>query len=144
MRTLVVDASIAIKWVVDEDGSEDALLLRQGYRLIAPDLLMAECANILWKEVRHEMTPEAGDLEAGLLARSDVELKPMKNLTRASTRMAIELSHPAYDCVYLALAMAYGCAFVTADLHLVRKVRLRAEQPFSSCIVAVAELRSLN
>jgi len=42
----VIDASVAIKWVVSEPGTQEALALRQ-HRLIAPDLLIAECANIL-------------------------------------------------------------------------------------------------
>ena len=48
MSTFVIDASVAIKWVVEEPGTPEALLLRR-HRLLAPDLLMAECANILWK-----------------------------------------------------------------------------------------------
>ena len=52
MNTLVVNASIAVKWVVEEDSTPEALVLRQKARLIAPDLLVAECANILWKKVQ--------------------------------------------------------------------------------------------
>ena len=47
MNTLVIDASIAVKWVVEEDGTTEALALRQKAKLIAPELLVAECANIL-------------------------------------------------------------------------------------------------
>jgi predicted nucleic acid-binding protein len=43
VNTFVIDASIAVKWVVDEDGTPEA----QKAKLIAPDLLVAECANIL-------------------------------------------------------------------------------------------------
>ena len=42
-------ASIAIKWVVEEDGTDLALTLRQKAKLMAPDLTVAECANILWR-----------------------------------------------------------------------------------------------
>ena len=52
MRTLVVDASVAVKWVIPEAGAADALSLRRQAKLISPDLLLAECANILWKKVR--------------------------------------------------------------------------------------------
>lgn len=47
MNTFVVDASIAVKWVVEENGTAAALGLRQRTKLIAPELLAAECANIL-------------------------------------------------------------------------------------------------
>ena len=50
MSTLVIDASIAIKWVVEEGGTTEALVLRQKAKLMAPELLVAECANILWKK----------------------------------------------------------------------------------------------
>ena len=52
MSVLVIDASIAVKWVVEEDGTPEALAIRQKARLIAPDLLIAEYANILWKKVK--------------------------------------------------------------------------------------------
>jgi predicted nucleic acid-binding protein len=46
VNTLVIDASIAVKWVVEEEGRSETLALRQKAKLIAPDLLVAECANI--------------------------------------------------------------------------------------------------
>src|SRR6266849_5468707 len=52
VNALVIDASITVKWVVDEPGTPEALLLRRTAKLIAPDLLVAECANVLWKKVR--------------------------------------------------------------------------------------------
>ena len=68
MNTLVIDASIAIKWVVEEPGTAAALSLLEKARLIAPELLLAECANILWKKVRgKELTPEEALLAARLL-----------------------------------------------------------------------------
>ncbi len=60
MTALVIDASVAIKWVIDEPGTAHALALRR-HRLSAPDLLVAECAIILWKKVRRG---ELSDQEA--------------------------------------------------------------------------------
>ena len=60
MNTFVIDASIAVKWVVEEDGTAEALALRQRNKLIAPQLLVAECANILWKKVQREELFEGG------------------------------------------------------------------------------------
>ena len=51
--TAVIDASVAIKWVVPEAGTEEAVELLGRGGLVAPDLLFAECANILWKKVRN-------------------------------------------------------------------------------------------
>jgi predicted nucleic acid-binding protein len=42
--------------------------------------------------------------------------------------MSIEIDHPAYDCLYLALAIEKGCSFVTADERFLRKLH-QARQP---------------
>ena len=116
MNLLVVDASIAVKWVVEEERTQQALALRQRGRLIAPELLGAECANILWKKVqRDEMSKDEALLAARLLQAAEIELVSTRSLLEPATRLAIELDHPAYDCLYLALAIASNCRFVTAD-----------------------------
>jgi predicted nucleic acid-binding protein len=131
---VVIDASVAIKWVIEEDGTPQALALRARTRPIAPDLLTAECANILWKKTRRgELSMEEATFAARLLQHADVELCPTRSLLEASTRMAVELDHPAYDCLYLALAVERGCDFITADERLLRKL---AQHPGSiSCRV---------
>ena len=56
--TVIVDASVALKWVIEEDGSEAAGALLLEEPLAAPDLLIVECANVLWAKARrgHETT----------------------------------------------------------------------------------------
>jgi predicted nucleic acid-binding protein len=123
VNTFVIDASIAVKWVVEEDGTAEALALRQGSKLIAPQLLVAECANILWKKVqREELLKEEALLAARLLQGAEIELLPMQSLLEAAVRMSIEIDHAAYDCVYLALAIDNKCQFVTADERFLRKI----------------------
>lgn len=123
MSALVIDASIAVKWVIEEEGSREAVALRGRGRLIAPDLLVAECANILWKKARRsEIVREEALLAARLLQGADIELVPMRPLLAAAARLAIALDHPAYDCIYLALAVERDCRFVTADQALLRKL----------------------
>ena len=123
MSTLVIDASIAVKWIVEEEGTPQALILREKAKLIAPELLVAECANILWKKVqRNELSQEEALFGAKLLQGADIELLPMRSLFEIATRTAIELDHPAYDCIYLALAIENECPFVTADERLLRKI----------------------
>ena len=119
MSDLVIDASVAIKWVIEEDGTKEALALRR-QALAAPDLLVAECAKILRKKVRRkELSEPEAAFAAGLLARADVELVAMRPYLEAATRIAAGLDHPAYDCFYIALAE--GLSLVTADSTLVRK-----------------------
>jgi predicted nucleic acid-binding protein len=140
MTRLVVDASIAAKWVVQESGTSEALALRK-HALLAPDLLVAECANIFWKKtVRGEMTPEEASAAAALLERADIELAPMRTLMAPATTWAIRLNHAAYDCVYLALAEREGVAFATADLSFVAKVRQAGATP---SVMSLAEAAAL-
>jgi predicted nucleic acid-binding protein len=121
MTNLVIDASVAIKWVIDEPGTKEALSLLR-HQLYAPDLLVPECANILWKKVRRkELTREEAELAARLLQRADIELAPMRALLEPATRLASALDHPAYDCTYLALAESMSCDLVTADRRLSAK-----------------------
>ncbi len=61
----------------------------------------------------------------------------MRGLMPAATRIAIALSHPAYDCVYLALALAKQTRYVTADDRLIRKLALQRDtRSFSGSHVA--------
>lgn len=109
--------------MVEEPGTEDALALRSRMKLIAPELLVAECANIFWKKVqRGELTQNEALFAARLLQASDIEILPTRALLEAATRIAIELDHPAYDCLYIALAIERDCRFVTADGRFLRKL----------------------
>jgi predicted nucleic acid-binding protein len=140
VNTLVIDASIAVKWVVQEDGTENALALRQRHKLIAPELLVAECANILWKKVqRHELSDAEALFAARLLQASDIELLPTRSLLERATRIAIELDHPAYDCLYIALAMERDCRFVTADGRFARNLSEGRRRGFRGRVMTLAD-----
>jgi predicted nucleic acid-binding protein len=93
LNTLVIDASIAVKWVVEEDGTDLALALRQKARLMAPDLIVAECANILSKKAqRKELSNDEALIAARLLQSAEIELVPSRALMESATRLAIEFS----------------------------------------------------
>jgi predicted nucleic acid-binding protein len=140
VKTLVIDASIAVKWVIEEDGTPDALTIRQRARMIAPELLVPECANILWKKIqRDELTSEQALFAARLLQIAEIELVPMRSLFEAAMRMAIELDHAAYDCLYLSLAIENKCQFVTADERLLRKLDRRKERKFREGAISLIE-----
>ena len=140
MNTLVIDASIAVKWVVEEEGTSQALTLRQRAKLPAPELLVAECANIFWKKVqREELSRQEALFAARLLQAAEIELLPTRSLLEVATRIAIDLDHPAYDCLYLALAVETQCQFVTADERFVRKVGQSRRGQFHNRIISLTE-----
>lgn len=139
MSRLVIDASVAIKWVVEEEGTEEALSLRT-HDLIAPDLLVAETANILWKKARlGELTPKEAEMAARLLARADIELAPMRPLWADAVHHAAALDHPAYDCVYLALALTSGVQFVSADSRFLKRVAERGDAVAQAAVVSLGD-----
>jgi predicted nucleic acid-binding protein len=122
--TIVVDASVALKWYLKEEDSEAALaLLDSAERLIAPDLVVAELCNGAWRLIRRgELRTE----QLALLARGvpDVfsTLHGSASLATRAAAIALELDHPVYDCFYLALSETRNAPLVTADRRLVLKV----------------------
>lgn len=136
-----IDASIAVKWLVEEEGTAQALALRGAYgKLMAPDLLVPECANVLWKKTkRGEVLPQEARLMARLLSSAEIELVGTRSFLEAATQMAIELDHPAYDCMYLALAMEQDCTLVTADAGFVEKVRTKGTPRMQRSVASLSE-----
>jgi predicted nucleic acid-binding protein len=119
--TLVVDASVALKWFIGEDGSDLAVaLLSSGEPLIAPDLVLAEVCNAAWKSLRrHEIDQAQFDEVATDVTQVFQRLVPLDRLVRPAAALARALDHPVYDCFYLALAEAENVPLVTADRRLV-------------------------
>lgn len=115
--TLVVDASVAVKWYLAEQGSEAArALVEQEDFLFAPDLLYPELANVLWKR-RRKGEIEAEQARAALadLPETLQLIAPSAPVIDEALALAIDLDHPVYDCLYLAMALRWDCKLVTAD-----------------------------
>ena len=136
---VVIDASVAIKWVVPEpDSGRAEILLDHG--LVAPDLIYAECANVLWKKVRRgEMTEEEAEIAAQTLEQADITIAPTRGHLAVATAIAVELDHAAYDAVYLAVAEASDLRLVTADNWPTRKIRERQNR-FRQRLIALSEI----
>ena len=134
MRTLVIDASVALKWFVEEDGSAPARALLLGSdMLIAPDLIVAEVCNAAWKAVRNgTMLPAQQDHAARRLGAVLDEFVPLAGLAARAAILSRTLDHPAYDCFYVALAEARDTQMITADRRLLGRVR---ETQWDSCVL---------
>jgi predicted nucleic acid-binding protein len=113
---LVIDASVALKWLIPEEGSDRAHALLAQDQFVAPDLLWAECANVLWQRVRRTSLSQA-DAMAALDAIGAVPIAtvPTADVAARALQLAIELDHPVYDCLYLAVALREQCVLITAD-----------------------------
>jgi len=120
--TIVVDASVAMKWILPEKGSREAdELLSQ--TLIAPSFWLAECANALWKNARIGKL-KAADVPSLFqrLMRAPVIGVATDVDTGSALALAMTLGHPIYDCLYLALALREDTYVVTADTRFLAAV----------------------
>lgn len=123
IEAAVVDASVGVKWVVNETDSDVARSLSQT-SLHAPDLFPIECANILWKKARLRDLTRRNAMEClDILQQAPVAIVPTHELMPRALDLAFELQHPVHDCVYLALALLRGIPLVTADERLVKAAR---------------------
>jgi predicted nucleic acid-binding protein len=126
---IVIDASVAVKWLLPEPGDAAAQeLLASEERLVAPSLIRTEVAAALARRARfREIEPRDAETAMGLwlqtlrdgvigVVADEADLVP-------ALRLAVELSHPLQDCLYLALAERLGAPLVTADKKFVAKAR---------------------
>ena len=113
----VVDASVAVKLLVDEPDSDAAReLAASGRELHAPRLMASEVANALWRKARAGQI-ERADAGAALAWLPDMPVRwnDDETVSADALRLALALDHAVYHCVYLALAHRIGATVVTAD-----------------------------
>ena len=118
--TLVLDAAVVAKWVLDEDGSDRANALRSESGICAPCLIAAEVGNALWKAVQRRQVTRADALAAARAVLVPFKrLVPDEELHARALELAIDLKHSIYDCFYLALAERERAPLISADKRLI-------------------------
>jgi predicted nucleic acid-binding protein len=122
--SLVIDASIACKWFFEEQGSAEArAILATGELLLAPELIIPEVCNVAWRRLASgQIGVEQGRLAITSLAHLIDEFATMAELAGQAFDIAAKLSHPVYDCFYLALSEVTDSHFITADQKLVQRL----------------------
>lgn len=115
-EAFVIDTSVAIKWIVAEEGSAEADRL-QGAEMAAPALLRIEAGNVLRTlAARRQIdAAEATHLFALFQTAPVAIVDGDDRLERRALDLALSLGHPVYDCLYLALAERMERRLVTAD-----------------------------
>ena len=122
---IVVDASVAVKWLVEEEGHLLALsFLEQNLSVVAPDLIFSEVANVLWKKLRRgEVTREQAERGCRALPRFIDGVVSGASLIEDALTFARRFDHPVYDCIYLACAQQQGTKLLTADRKFVAQLK---------------------
>jgi predicted nucleic acid-binding protein len=127
VKTYVIDASVAAKWVLPASGetlAREALELLKRYaagelRFVVPDLFWAEFASVLWKAVRQRRIRVAS-------AESALEVMRSRNFPTVSSHtllveafaIATAFDRVVYDALYVALAVNSKSQLITADERL--------------------------
>jgi predicted nucleic acid-binding protein len=121
----VVDASVALEWVLSEAHSDKARELRDGFdrgihELLAPDVFPIEVAHALTRAERRKIIP-VGSAQAFLadILQSLPRMHAGLTLLSRATDLSSELQKGVYDCLYIALSETEQCEFVTEDLRLI-------------------------
>lgn len=123
MPVIVIDSSIALQWVLPEPGSEAAYRYTKVENVISADILLVEAANVLAKKVRAGTLSGAAAVTGLAMIRSGVRgLAPSETLVPRALALSIELSHPVYDCVFLACAEQEKGVLATRDMPFIKRV----------------------
>lgn len=121
----VIDASVAVKWFSEEEGSDRALAVRNDHidgrkTLVAPDLLVYEIANAL--RFKPGFNPRVTARALDDLFNLQVEIMaPSKELVSRGSELAYEYGITVYDSLYLSLGELLGLEVITADKELYKK-----------------------
>lgn len=130
-EVVVVDANIAIKWILIETDSEIAKAMLAEWKkkkmvIYVPTLLTYEVTNILYREVRAgKITSQTAINGINIILRA---VSPVYSRNSALNLRAMALAKhfglPAtYDAHYLALAERKDCPFWTADARMWKVVK---------------------
>lgn len=123
--TLVVDTSVAVKWVIPEDGmgiedGTDAALALLVDDLVAPDCIVGEFANALFKKVQRGEIGQEQARTAFAILPEIVSFFPATPLVEAALSLALDIVHPVHDCIFLVGAIQHGVPLITADAKFYR------------------------
>ncbi len=125
METVIVDTSVAIKWLLAEDHATEAIaLLDPMVALHAPDILLLEADNVLCRRTRKgEFDPARLEDLRRTLRAIGVTYHGFRDLLDAAVAISVTARQAVYDCLFIALAETIDGRAVTSDLELVERVR---------------------
>jgi predicted nucleic acid-binding protein len=132
--TLVLDASVAVKWAIpqaNEPLTNQSLDLFKRYcdgeiDFVVPDVFWAEMGNVLWKGAKRGRWSRAdAETAAAEFTSQDFTTVPTSNLLPEALKIAFTYDRNIYDCVYAALAYQAKADLITADERLANALAAR-------------------
>ena len=146
--TLIVDASVALKWVLPESDSHFAQALAESdEELLLPDFWLNEATNICWLQTHKGKWSADEAREALDLLRVQLPATPTRDLGLHEVALEIGLAvgHSTYDMLYVAFAIAVGARnVVVADGPFVRAMGRHPDPALASLLLPLAEWARLR
>lgn len=134
MTSVVLDASVAVKWCLpslreDLVAEAEELLAssrRDEVQFLVPDLFWVELANALWKAVRRaEMSSDNAVSAISFMRDLDIATVSSIDIVPQALDLAISHDRAVYDCLYVALAVQSKSELITADERLANALAAR-------------------
>ena len=122
-----LDASVIMKWFKEEEGSDLALEIREGFHkgvheIIVPDLLLYEISNALRFDKKFTSELITGAINS-LFEMDIIITVPSGDLISDAVKIAIDNDVTVYDAIYIALSISINGTFITADKRLYEKIK---------------------
>ena len=127
MERAVIDASVAVKWFVNEKDSDMALQLRSSYlnglvELVAPNLILYEVADALRFHPHYDFT-EANLLDSiDALRNMQIAVAPTTDTWLKAFSISLSGNLSIYDAVYIAMAEVLKTRLITSDKGLAERL----------------------
>lgn len=139
MSVLIIDASVAAKWFVEEEHSDAALsVLKEGNRLHAPDFLLLEMDSIIGKWIRRSVINHAEGIDLrDALRRYPIQHHPFISFLDPAFTISSQTGQSIYDCLYVALAALLKGRMLTADRRLYDGLR---NGPFKKHLIWIEDV----
>ena len=139
----MVDASVGLKWVLDEPGSPWAEALARGDEpLLMPDFWLHEATNICWLQVRKRVWRPEEAREGLALLKAQVIPTPTGGLDLHDVALDLGLAvdHSTYDTLYVAFAIAMGArGVIVADGPFGRDMQRHPDPSLAAMVIPLAD-----
>ena len=131
-QIFVIDASVAVKWYIDEEDRHKALEVRRDYvegkiDLASPALIIYEVFNAL----RYHPGVSSADVARNVDSLLDMQIElrlPSPDINRLAAELALKEEISGYDAQYIALAQTMQARVITSDSKLRDKLSYENKQ----------------